>query len=186
MQTNVVIENRSAVTSWGWGEGITKGSWGNLGGLFILIVVMTSCVSRSTPEVYFKYVLFTSIIIQWSYKKLIKKTVVKLTPWWEGGNLEVSLYNLRQSKFLYRQGKNLKFREKIFRNPRGDSLGVKIYMEEKMKRLVLEAGQSETTMGNNPEQLNRAPNPKWVHACWFTRQVLGRLQNYPRDFHIPQ
>lgn len=57
-------------------------------------------------------------------------------------------------------------------------------MEEKRKRLVLEAGQSETTMGNNPEQLNRAPNPKWVHAD-SPDKCQGDFQNYPRDFHIP-
>lgn len=33
-------------------------------------------------------------------------------------------------------------KRKIFRDPRGSNLGVKAYMEEKIRRLVLEAGQS--------------------------------------------
>lgn len=39
------------------------------------------------------------------------------------------------------------------------SLGVKAYMEEKIKRLVLGAGQTEPTLDYNSEQLNLAQSP---------------------------
>lgn len=57
-------------------------------------------------------------------------------------------------------------------------------MEEKMKRLVLEAGQSETTLDNNSEQLNLAPKPTRVHTD-SPDKCQGDFHNYPRDFSIP-